>query len=104
MRTAKYTIRIEAGMHSYQAWNRSKKADYKPWSRFIATCEALAKDGFDYAVSIVRTGDPFNAPFTSHITITITGTAGRAVAAKKPARRSHVAMPAKVTPEKCAKQ
>lgn len=93
MRTARYRIQIDDAQprrHDVRG-ERTRKAQ---WSRFVATCKALAKDGFDYAVSIAREGEL--------IRLMIKGTAGQMAVQRKPARRAFT-LPAKVSPDRCAK-
>jgi hypothetical protein len=95
MRTAKYTIRIKDDTPSWLKPDAELRN--RQWSAFNRTCESLAKDGFDYSVSI--------APKAEYLTLTITGTCEPAQASKVAKQtRHHVSMPAKLTVERCQKR
>jgi len=69
VRSCKYTIRINDALPVSAHLNHFDHTRSQ-WHEFSGTCTALAKDGFAYAVAVSRVAD--------QISLTITGTAGRA--------------------------
>jgi hypothetical protein len=77
-----------------KGWRR-EAGYYHAWKKFVTVCRSLTADGFDFQVTLKSDGRDI-------IQIHIEGTAGRAAKHQETHRRV-LAMPAKVSPEKCAK-
>jgi hypothetical protein len=75
-----------------RVWEPEKRTAQR-WHLFADTCRSLAKDGLDYSVTFVLTGD------NSHILISAWGDA---TAKRKPTSVRRMVLPARVKPQQCA--
>lgn len=101
MRTARYVIRIKDDTPSWYKPDATTRN--KQFSLFADTCRMLAKDGFEYSVTVSREQRKLDRD-TGYMTFTITGTAG-AAAKSKPIKHAHKwSLPAKLTIEQCQKR
>jgi hypothetical protein len=92
MRRAKYTL---YAINTLQTARWFKDSEIRAgWHRFVTLCRSLTESGFEFQVSVKPEGD--------HVVIGVIGTAGRAKAKQRTARKVSI-IPAPVSVTKCRK-